>query len=437
MRNLITRRLFQVNSRGSVLILVAISLVVFIGIAALAIDIGHLSTTRNELQNVADAAALAGAGYLGSEYLALPPSAHPSKTFTRAEIEAVVQAVAQQNKAAGISISIDTTNTDDLTVGLWNPATKQVDANGTDPLTGPYTSPDAVQVVARRDDSQNSPISTFFAKIFGVDTMVVSAEAVAALSGPATVAPGELKMPVGLSDNVFPSDCSDFIEFSPTTESCAGWHNFEDDINASAEADKLISLIQGNDSPESCGDIDCGGEVFSDGPTWLSTIFTIPQTPDPEVTPGFSVGQTFDFQGGAIASLLTGVLLDGDYDGYDGTVIKTNGDPASNLNKPMPMMALFDYYRFRDGDDDNDVWSATIPVYKDDTVQTTDPGPECNNPHGRLEVLGFAKIKVIAPNPPPAVNLQVQVECAFSVVQGRGGGGNFGNIKGSVPNLVK
>ena len=91
------------NSRGGVLVLVVFLLVVFIGIAALAIDIGFLSTTKNELQNVADAAALAGAGYMGSQYLLLSPSEHATKEFTRAEIVKVVQDAAKENQAAGES----------------------------------------------------------------------------------------------------------------------------------------------------------------------------------------------------------------------------------------------------------------------------------------------------------------------------------------------
>ncbi len=63
---------------------------------------------------------------------------------------------------------------------------------------------------------------------------VVSDMAIAALTGPGGTGPGELKTPFGLSENVFPKDCKDVISFSPTTDSCAGWHNFFDAINANA-----------------------------------------------------------------------------------------------------------------------------------------------------------------------------------------------------------
>jgi Flp pilus assembly protein TadG len=49
------------GQRGTVLILFALLLPVFIGFMALAVDLAYLNLTRVEVQNAADAAALAGA----------------------------------------------------------------------------------------------------------------------------------------------------------------------------------------------------------------------------------------------------------------------------------------------------------------------------------------------------------------------------------------
>ena len=49
------------NERGAILALVAMLFTIFIGLVAFAIDIGHLKVVENELQNAADAGALAGA----------------------------------------------------------------------------------------------------------------------------------------------------------------------------------------------------------------------------------------------------------------------------------------------------------------------------------------------------------------------------------------
>jgi hypothetical protein len=289
-----------------------------------------------------------------------------------------------------------------------------------------------VYVQARRDEQANTPITTFFANMFGIDTMAVSADATAALSGPGTIAEGELITPFALSEHNFPNDCSDMIEFSPTTESCASWHNFFDPINANKMADKLIGFIEGDVECKYCDIDDDGFNDLLNGPDWLDANFNINKTPLPEETPEASVGDYFEFQGGTIASLFNGEYLDDDYDGDSGTVLK-EGNPVnpSIPMKPAPMIALFDYFRYRDGDGDNSVWSATIPIYADN------PDGTCMNPNTSLEILGFANIKVIRPLSAPLNSIEVQVDCNYTFVDGRGGGGGFGPLTGLIPNLVQ
>ena len=48
------------DNKGVVAIIVAILIFVLFGMAALAVDIGHLAVVKNELQNAADAGALTG-----------------------------------------------------------------------------------------------------------------------------------------------------------------------------------------------------------------------------------------------------------------------------------------------------------------------------------------------------------------------------------------
>ena len=52
------------NQKGIAAIMVALVITVLLGMAALAIDIGYRNVAQNEIQNIADAAALAGAGEL-------------------------------------------------------------------------------------------------------------------------------------------------------------------------------------------------------------------------------------------------------------------------------------------------------------------------------------------------------------------------------------
>ena len=52
------------NQKGAVIVTVAASMFVFIAMASLALDLGHLYVVRNELQNASDAGALAGVSVL-------------------------------------------------------------------------------------------------------------------------------------------------------------------------------------------------------------------------------------------------------------------------------------------------------------------------------------------------------------------------------------
>ena len=62
--------------------MVAVTLPVLLGFAALTIDIGQALVARNELQDVADAAALAGARRMGTIYQSLTPAQQVSYTMT-------------------------------------------------------------------------------------------------------------------------------------------------------------------------------------------------------------------------------------------------------------------------------------------------------------------------------------------------------------------
>ena len=55
------------SQRGAYLVIVSLLLVVLIGFGALALDLGRLFILRSEMQNAADAAALAAARELGRE----------------------------------------------------------------------------------------------------------------------------------------------------------------------------------------------------------------------------------------------------------------------------------------------------------------------------------------------------------------------------------
>ncbi|OPY83153.1 MAG: hypothetical protein A4E65_00668 [Syntrophorhabdus sp. PtaU1.Bin153] len=219
-----SQRLTIGNERGAVAIFVALTLTMFIGVAALAVDVGYMMVGKTELQRTADAAALAATRRLGYIYEGMSYTEQQvyDATGDAAVIQNAAIDVASQNRAAGTSVVI---NTADIQIGTWNQARNPR-------FVETLSQPNAVQVTARRDGTASTgPIGTFFARIFGIDNVNVSAEATAALTGQSTVAEGGLPVPIGISQYFFsnPEFCHDNITFYPANspESCAGWHIFD------------------------------------------------------------------------------------------------------------------------------------------------------------------------------------------------------------------
>ncbi|MBU3947284.1 MAG: hypothetical protein KJ826_03575 [Proteobacteria bacterium] len=236
------------QQRGATIIIVALTITVLLGFAALAVDIGYMMVAKNELQNVADGAALAATSQLGHVYGSLSYQEQLAYVCDSGTIIPVAQETALQNKAAGVNISI---NSSDIIIGQWDGSTKT--------LTPTLNQPDAVRVTARRDSQANSPITTFLAKILSIDSVAVSATATAALTGESTAGPGGLPVPFGISKAWFEPDfasrCNQPIRFYPTNDpsSCAGWHVYDryDHLSDRNLRDTLTDLKDGTyTSPE-------------------------------------------------------------------------------------------------------------------------------------------------------------------------------------------
>lgn len=278
------------EERGAVAVTVAILSVVLLSIAALALDISNAMVARNELQNVADASALAGARQLGLIYQALPRgTSYTTYQLTDSSVVVdAVTAVALQNQARQVAISIDTA---DIVLGVWNSTTRTL-TPGSIGVTG-------VRVMARRDASANGPVATWLAGIIGINQMNVTATATAALTGTGTVAPGEANAPFGLDELIFtnPDYCGTPIQFYPTNnppQGCAGWQTFlESPPNASTEKQIIEGLTTDPPtytSPEiSAGATSLeyiGGNVQSVFP-YLIDLFNVKKVPDESSPTGY------------------------------------------------------------------------------------------------------------------------------------------------------
>jgi Flp pilus assembly protein TadG len=235
----LTRRLKPLdNSRGAVAVMVAIMMTVLLAMAAAALDIGHALVARNELQNSADAGALAGARALGILYEGMTPAAMGTYQLSggdAATITTAVQTTAVLNAAAGVNVTV---NAGDVQIGLWDSATRT--------LTPTVNQPRSVRVITRRDGTANGPISTFLAGVIGMTSMNVSAAATAELTAIGSTPPAALDLPVAISQLFFSQyGCGDSIMLYPSNgnpQSCAGFTTFDQTPSNNAA---MLAIVNG------------------------------------------------------------------------------------------------------------------------------------------------------------------------------------------------
>jgi hypothetical protein len=168
--------------RGQALVTMALALVALMGFGALAIDVGMMFLAKNELQNAADAAALAGA----QEFYYNGCTDCPQSRWSFGEDSA--RANIAINKSMKATLSTGT-----ITTGWWNitgtPAGMQSQTKT------PWVLGDAaaVRVVIRKSPGNNGgSVALLLARMFGgQSTQAVTASAVAVVSFPSTVMPNQ------------------------------------------------------------------------------------------------------------------------------------------------------------------------------------------------------------------------------------------------------
>ncbi len=352
----------SLDQQGVTAMTMAIMLGVIVTFAAFAIDIGHALVTQNELQNASDAAALAAATQMGALYLALPREEQQDMTrqLTGDETLAIAgaaQTTAQANRASDLaSVALAAS---DIQFGMWD------FWNQTPQFTPTNVRPNAIQVTARRDStagSPNGPISTFFAGVFGVTQMDVMATSVAALDTVGGKAlPGSVNAPFGIDSQYFANaQCGNTIKFSPTADSCAGWHNFTQDAhNTPAIKHTINGLNNGTfESPK----IDFGTT-------------------------------TFDFTGGEVNSLFSNLrsLFDSQKDPTqhpDKPYLTDPQDPSGT--RPIKDSNGDDFVKDDGSLVERYEWTVQIPVYEN---PDSTPGA-CKNAQNHLVIVGMATATV-------------------------------------------
>jgi hypothetical protein len=271
--NSIRSNKFRSNESGAVIVLVAILITVIVMFIAMAVDIGHLYVARNELQNAADAGALAGARalYLNNNATSVNPGAN------QAGYDGAVA-----NISEGIPVDLDWTagsNGPDVERGHWrfatgtftpNPSLAPVDLWGvsTADLDANLNFINAVRVTARRQDT---PVSSFFARIFGIEDFLMSAQAVAYIGFAGTMMPGEVDQPIVicedsiLNNGSYGCNIGRMINSGQNIDSneTGGWTSFNqnDPCSGGTNANEMGGLICSGSSPA----IQLGEDIATNG----------------------------------------------------------------------------------------------------------------------------------------------------------------------------
>lgn len=152
------------RSRGVILVVAALVLVAFMGFVALAVDIGVITVAQGQLKTVADAAALAGARQLLSDYR-LQVDYTPTVEVANASGKAI--SIGQANNTLNSTAVV---LTGDVEVGY-----KQTQLNGqpyydpTDATWKTVTDPttNSVRVTAKRDGSHVGVVPALFSRVLG------------------------------------------------------------------------------------------------------------------------------------------------------------------------------------------------------------------------------------------------------------------------------
>jgi hypothetical protein len=249
------------DQSGVIVVLVAILMLVFLGIAALVIDLSNLYVVRNELQNAADAGALAGARFLYND----------DGTLVNEGANQIAYEAAIANKAlamtGAIAVDVNWTggNIGDVQRGHWcfatqdfwpNPSLSPVDLwnVSTEDLDADPSFINAVRVEARR---QATPAASFFARILGYEYFELSKYAVAYIGFAGSLQEGEVDQPIGIckqsivdEDGNYDCHTGRMIDSGGgTTHNTGAWTNFSQPCDT-ASASSVRPLVCGGGNPD-------------------------------------------------------------------------------------------------------------------------------------------------------------------------------------------
>ena len=242
------RRPFRRQQQGVSTVLVVVSLLTLMAFSAFAIDGSNLYVARNELQNAADAGALAGARML---YLNDGSGVNPNANQAATEVTTA-------NNSQGSSVEIVS-----IQRGHWsftngtftaNPSLDAVDLFGksTMDLDLDPNFINAVEVVTERS---GTPVEAFFGGILGFTGYEVSARAVAYLGFAGNLRPGDVDQPIAMCQEAITTPTGEYScdvgRFIPEGDQTGGWTNLQQGDDGASNANDLRDLVDsGTGNPE-------------------------------------------------------------------------------------------------------------------------------------------------------------------------------------------
>ena len=256
------------DQRGAVAIIVALTIFVLVGLAAFAIDISNIHVARAELQNAADAGALAGGRvlYLDDSQASVNTGcnlvAYDAATANESQNESVEVDMAEVQRGHwSFATRTFTPNDSTAQVDLWNVSTEELDAD--------INFINAIRVVTRR---QATPVASFFARIFGRTGFQVSAQAVGYIGFAGTLDEFDVDQPIAickqsmLQDGAYSCNIGRMINSGQNVESheTGGWSSFnqDDPCSGGTNANEVRDLVCGDGNPDI---LQLGGDMATNG----------------------------------------------------------------------------------------------------------------------------------------------------------------------------
>jgi Flp pilus assembly protein TadG len=262
------------KQQGTILILTALGAFMLASFAALALDSSLLFVARNELQNAADAGALAGTRELYTDDgAAVNPNAN-QVAFDTATSNTSQTTPVEVNWPAG-------TNNGDIQRGHWSFATRQFTPNDSLAPVNLFNAttaeldadPDFINAVRVTTRRQATPVQALFARFFGITDSTVTATAVAYIGFAGTLQPTEADQPIAICEDRLRNEAGEYScnvgTFIPSADTqtmseTGGWTSFsqEDACSGGTNTNELRPLVCSTGNGDS---LQLGGDMATLG----------------------------------------------------------------------------------------------------------------------------------------------------------------------------